>query len=885
MKFEEIYHRDVVHALENDRELDFQAISDTYLQKGLCPSCGKRRLFISRKKPFQLKCNRDNECQFEQKTRERYAHLFENLSERFPKTEANPNATADAYLQRNRGFDTSKLQGWYSQARRKMADGSWADTVRFPLCDGYWERIIDASAVARNDGDKAGIKGKMSYTSQGWVPPGQVINKGDRVYIVEGIFHAIALHLAGYKVIASISCVNFPWDIVEENRGKLITWCIGLDDDPAGRKYIPKYLKQLKELNEIGWVALAGERDWDDVYRDGELNDAFLEEACYRGRLFTARSPMKVAYLLYMKGKRSFFLLDYENRLYSARINVAELQKDLDGDEVDGHYTDFAKHCTVAQVANCVPEFEYIQRDAITGDQQYFFQFRFPNAQQDCKVPLAPSAVGEPRSFAKAMLERTPGGDFQGGERVLAMLRGRWLENAMTVRTLPFVGYDEETGTYVFQQFGYRKGREYQANRHGFLDVGRSGLKTSLNSFRVVHGQDFKPDWFADFLAVNHLNGVGALSWWTGCLFVQQIRQRQGSWPFFEFTGEAGAGKSFLLRFLWCLVGRPNQEGVKPNSEGSTSVGLIRAFSQVSNLPVVLIESDTQTIDAQGRVVVNQYNWEKVKPLYDHNATLRTVGVKSSSNDTDSLIFRGALCMSQNASVEGHEAIMTRIVHMHATKEHHTPQLKAVSIRLKDRPVEELAGYLRHCLENEAAWLQRYFEAFPVYEKRLQENSAIRHQRIVHCHAQMMAAAHATQAFFPDWSDRTLDQLLKHIEGRAVDRQQRVSKEDTIASRFWQIFHYLNERVVTVHESGEAPKEITQETLNHSGDKGLIAINIEHFHNACRLAGQEVIPAVQLMRALPLSTTYRFLENRKVRSVIEKRSLNCWVFARGNWSC
>src|SRR5690606_30880557 len=159
--------------------------------------------------------------------------------------------------------------------------------------------------------------------------------KGDRVYIVEGIFHAIALHLAGYKVIASISCVNFPWDIVEENRSKLITWCIGLDDDPAGRKYIPKYLKQLRELNEIGWVALAGERDWDDIYRDGDLNDAFIEEACYRGRLFTARSPMKVAYLLYMKGKRSFFLLDYENRLYSARINVAELQKDLDGDEVD----------------------------------------------------------------------------------------------------------------------------------------------------------------------------------------------------------------------------------------------------------------------------------------------------------------------------------------------------------------------------------------------------------------------------------------------------------------------------------------------------------------------------------------------------------------------
>lgn len=210
MQFEEIYRLDVIQALENDRELAFKDIGDKYLQKGTCPGCGKEKLFISRDKPYQLKCNRDNECQFEQKTRERYSYLFENLSERFPKTEVNPNATADAYLQRNRGFDISKLKGWYEQARRKVKDGSYADTVRFPLCDGYWERLIDSTAVAANDGAKASIKFGMSYKNSGWTPPGQTIEKSDRVYIVEGIFHAIALHLAGYKVIAAISCVNFP---------------------------------------------------------------------------------------------------------------------------------------------------------------------------------------------------------------------------------------------------------------------------------------------------------------------------------------------------------------------------------------------------------------------------------------------------------------------------------------------------------------------------------------------------------------------------------------------------------------------------------------------------------------------------------------------------
>ncbi|RMQ48783.1 Phage protein [Pseudomonas cichorii] len=884
MQFEDIYRLEVVTALESDHDLDFKDIGDKYLQKGVCPRCGERTLYIARKQPYQLKCNRLNECRFEEKTRERYSYLFENLSERFPRTELNPNATADAYLQRNRGFDISKMKGWYEQARRKVADGQWADTVRFPLCDGYWERIIDATMVKANDGDKAGIKWKMSYKGGAWVPPNMTIEQGDTIYVVEGIFHAIALFLSGYKAIASISANNFPWDIVEANKGKNVRWIIALDDDAAGHAVIPKYRRQLHAQNEKAWVALAGaDRDWDDVFRDGQLNDDFMLEACYQGRLFVAVSATKKAFLLYLKRPRSFFLVDFENRLYSAKINTDELNKDLDGDTVNGHWPKFEKHCDLKQVANCVPHFEYIQRDALSGDQQFFFQFNFPNTAQNCKEPLAPNSIGDPRSFAKSLLERTPGGNFEGGEKVLAMLRSKWLDNALVVRTLPFVGYDAASKTYCYQKFGYHNGREYLANKHGYLEVGKTGLKTSLNSLVIVRGSAFDPSWFSDFLAVHHLNGLAALSWWTATLFAQQIRTKQESWPFLELTGDAGAGKSSLLRFLWRLLGRSNYEGIKPNSDGASAIGLTRALSQVSNLPVVLIESDSQTVDAQGRTVVSQYNWEKWKTLFDHNATLRTVGVKTSSNDTDSLIFLATLCIAQNASVEGTEAILTRISHFHATRAHHTPALKVLAMRLNAMPVEQLAGYLGHCIGQESAWLQRYFDAFAEYEQRLQANPVLQHQRIVLCHAQMMAAAKATQALFPDWGTDALEQVIKHIEQRAIDRQQRVSTENPTAGRFWQIYHYLNERVVTIIDA-HGERDVIQETLNHSADKDLIAINIEHFHNACRLAGQEVIHATQLHRALPLSSSHTFIETRKLRSVIEKRSLNCWLFRKGGKS-
>lgn len=885
---DKIYLDDVIPALERDPDLSFQTKDESkdYYNKGICPGCGKRSLYISKEKPFQLKCNRLNNCGYEEKTRNRYRHLFENLSERFPSTPENPNATADAYLQRSRGFDIARLAGWYKQARRKMADESYAVTVRFDLHDGYWERIIDAIAVAANKGDKAGIRKGMTYRGKGWEPKGQTYEKDDLVFIVEGIFHAIALWLAGYKAIASISCSNFPWEIIEANKGKGVRWVIGLDDDPAGHEVIPKYRDRLVKMSESCQVALSGERDWDDVYRDGQLDDVFIQEALYQGQLFTARSAMRKAYLLYTRRPRPFFLVEFEHCLYSARVSTSELQKELDdmprkpGEEPTGYQPEFAKHTTISQVANCVPRFEYLERDAISGEQRYFFQFEFPNRRLNCKEPLPPSAITEPRGFAKALLERTPGGMFEGGEKVLGMLKSEWLRNPNVVRTLPFVGYDEVTGAYCYPGFGFYKGKEIRMNDHGFLDIKGEGLKTSARSYPMHLGESFDPFWFDDFRSVFGLNGLASLAWWTGSLFAEQIRSPQQGWAFLELTGEAGAGKSTLLRFLWRLVGRKNEEGIKPSGSGASAIGLLRSLSAVSNLPVVLLESDKETTDAMGRTVVVQYNWDDIKSLFDQNAKLRVTGVKTGNSDTDALIFRGAICISQNTMVDGSDAIITRIVYLHMTRDHHTADLKAIADRLKALPVEQLSGYLRAVLCQESTWLQRYFDVYPECEQRFMALGGVSHARIIQTHAQVLAAAKATQALFPTWSDREMEALAKHLEARALDREQLRTAENKTAAQFWQAYHYLNEQVITIEDANGRRQE-TRETLNHSSDKGLIAINIQHFQSACRAAGLEAQPTVLLQKALKQSRTHSFLETRKCHSRIEQRSLNCWVFKKG----
>ncbi|WP_424680675.1 hypothetical protein, partial [Escherichia coli] len=69
-------------------------------------------------------------------------------------------------------------------------------------------------------------------------------------------------------------------------------------------------------------------------------------------------------------------------------------------DDIEGHQPEFAKHTTIAEVANCLPRFEYIERDAVTGEQRFFFSFEFPNARHSCREALPPSSVNDPRNFA-----------------------------------------------------------------------------------------------------------------------------------------------------------------------------------------------------------------------------------------------------------------------------------------------------------------------------------------------------------------------------------------------------------------------------------------------------------------------------------------------------
>ncbi|MCL2831499.1 MAG: toprim domain-containing protein [Betaproteobacteria bacterium] len=136
-----------------------------------------------------------------------YPELFDDWSTRHQKTPERPNAAADAYLAEMRGFDLPKIRGWYRQESFYDSRlGAGSATVRFALGqDVYWERIIDKPG--RFGSQKANFHG--GYRGMAWAPPG-VAPDQKQVWIVEGIFDAIALLHRDIYAVSIMSSVNFP---------------------------------------------------------------------------------------------------------------------------------------------------------------------------------------------------------------------------------------------------------------------------------------------------------------------------------------------------------------------------------------------------------------------------------------------------------------------------------------------------------------------------------------------------------------------------------------------------------------------------------------------------------------------------------------------------
>jgi hypothetical protein len=881
-------HKEITERLA---EFKFKPEKAGMLRGGVCPACQKKELYTNADHPWVLRCGRLNNCGEVYHVKELYPELFEKWSERYQSTpeNKNPHAAADAYMKLGRGFDLSKVQGMYTQENfydGKLRLGS--ATVRFPLGTGYWERLIDQP---HRFSKKANFKFGMSYYGSWWKPDNVVLQEVKELWLVEGIFDAIALMHVGIAAVALMSCNNYPEEALRQlqasrgNQDCTLVWA--LDGDSAGRSFTRKHVDKARAA---GWTCDAAQIpqrgkskiDWNDALQRDALTESDIETYRYHGALLIAKTATDKALLMYMHhGDQTEFYFDFANRLYWFKLDLEQYNKARQDQDNSGEYATMSEYAlreaaliqahTIRQIANCNPKALYFQENLITGESWYYFRVEFPHDGKAVKNTFTASQISSSAEFKKRLLGMAAGAMFSGSSMQLDRILADQLYNIQRVDTIDYIGYSIEHGCYVLGDVAMKDGVLHAINSEDFFDIGKLSIKSLNKSVTLTINRErdeYRTDWVDLLWTAFGAKGLAALTFWFGSLFAEQIRAAQSSYPFLEVVGEAGAGKSTLIEFLWKLFGRNGYEGFDPSK--SSLAARARNFSQVSCLPVVLIESDRERMGDE-KSHVKSFDWDELKTAYNGRST-RARGMATGGNETYEPPFRGAIVISQNNPVNASEAILSRIVHLYFDRSTQTAASGEAADRLKYMSVENVSGFILAATKREKTIMETIKEKTSAYLKELRANPQVKMPRIAETHAQMLAVADALSLVIK-LTDEQKVALKAQIVSMAGERQQVINNDHVLVQEFWEAFDYL--------DGGDMP------VLNHSRDPGLIAVNLNHFLQVAMERRQQVPPLRDLKKVLKTSSRRKFIDVKVVNSVLRgtqsplstpSGSIKCWVF-------
>lgn len=870
-------------------EYGFKQVGE-WLREGVCPDCSKKSLFTHAHSPRVVKCGRLNKCGLEIHVKELFDDLFKDWSKTYVRTETNPNAAADAYLKEGRGLDINKIKGSYTQESyfsNSLNQGT--ATIRFALPNGgWWERFIDQ---ADRFDKKANFKYGYKINGYWWWHPSNALMPKE-IWICEGIFDAIALAEHGLATVSPLSCVNFPENSLyelkakyDEKRQTLPTLVWAFDNDAAGQRYTKQFIEQAKK---IGFESVAAQPpydkhkklDWNDLHELGQLTDEHLKKYRYFGDLLTAKSPTDAAVIRYMHRKINQFYFEHDNRTYWFELDTNKLSKlmdvpDHEVEDIMGNMPDedeqmakFVRQTsTTHEILNAKLEALYFQRNEVTDESWYFT--RVTTNKGDKQTTITGDQLSSPSKLKPRLLSVFAGVLWTGTAMQLDIIAKHQMEGLKEVKTTDFIGYAKEHQAYIFNDVAISKGKVVAKNSQDYYKIGRLEIKSLANDPVLHINTKDKPDfsWWHNFHRVRGAYGTIVMAWWLGTYFAEQIRGLDRSYPFFELVGQAGAGKSRLLEFMWKLSGREDYEGFDPSK--STSVAVYRNFAQVANLPIALIEGDRNDEDGKAKSF-KTFEWDSLKDAFN-GRSIRSKGVKNNGNDTYSPPFRAAVMISQNEEIQASEAMLTRIIHVKLTRDGQTLETKHIVDSLDRLPIELTSRFMAHALKNEQAILETYQQRIRMYEARYHE-FGVTHTRIALNHAQIAAMIDCLQIHVLSglMTDQQAEQAKQALFEMAQTRVQRLQADHPDVEKFWSVFEFLM----------STGKFVCHTNINDQSRK--IGINLNHFYKVARENYQDLPDITQMKRLLKNSSRYKFVDsNISVMSVIDGfKTMKCWIFTK-----
>ncbi len=902
---------------------DYRFKSDTgaVMRGGTCPLCKGKELYVYSEKPWVVRCGRLNKCGVELPTKELYADLFDNWSNRHKQTPEDPHAAAKAYLRDGRGLNIVKLAGTYTQELfQHWETKATSATVRFAMpcaygadsrhngAGGWWERLIDQPQ--RFGKQKANMPKGWKYGGHIWHHSDltiEMLATKDEIWLAEGIFDSAALNEAlgvgrpNCAAGSTLSTNNYPEKFLAAladaattaasgsgASGHRPTLVFAFDVGKAGVSFTRKYVERARKE---GWTSRAAQvtpdgegakLDWNELLQHNRLSADDLKTYLENGDITVAETAAEKAYLLFKRHERASFPLTFKTRQLWANLSaerISELVEAYDHDKTlrllsnEEKWEKAAREAVViSQVANCVFRALYYQANEEIKQYSYYIRIDFPGKQDSKKANFPGNVMLKEGGFTDHLISVAPGAIFDGSTYQLKHIMRQQLDGIRTVDALYFSGYSIKHKAWMFEDIAVSAGRVIDLNDEDFFEIGKLGVKpASLSGDFAINYDPHKVDysWWDDFHAAFGPLGTVTLAYWFLSLFAEQVRFEQQRLGFLEIWGEPESGKSTLLMFLWKLVGRlMNYEGFDPAS--ATAAGIARELVKYGNLPIVMLEGD-RAADANHN---KKFDWNELKKLYNGHSP-RTRGVANAGTDTFSPRFRGSLIIAQNHPIkEADQPVLERIMGLHVNKSRFTPRGKIASERIEGIEVSEVSGWIIHMIRQEKNVLDHYKARFKDHEVRLNSHREVVSTRLAFNHAQLAAALDClVKAMSIDGrgvispAEAELAQDL--ITKMCIERHTVISSDHPIIAQFWENFDWLEMKMAEASQ-----------VLNWHRDENKIAIHMTQFEQ--KSADFRInLPAgmVELKKLLPTSKSRKFVGQTTVNSS-DGKARHCWVFEK-----
>ena len=169
-----------------------------------------------------------------------------------------------------------------------------------------------------------------------WCPPGVDLLEVKELWIVEGIFDAIALLHHGITAVSAMSSGAFPAESLKElarqRGGKLPRLVWALDNEPGAHRYTRKHVTMAAALGYESSAAQIPQRDskmdWNDLHQRWQFIDNTeqrieqrerdFKAARYHGALLLAESAAEKGALMYEWRERHEFHFAFEKSTRSS---------------------------------------------------------------------------------------------------------------------------------------------------------------------------------------------------------------------------------------------------------------------------------------------------------------------------------------------------------------------------------------------------------------------------------------------------------------------------------------------------------------------------------------------------------------------------------------